>query len=141
MRIVPFEPNHLKQLLLQPSQAIMQETLSRPEYAHSLHQAGPAYSLVDGDAVFASMGLIPQWEHRAVAWGLIAKEAGPHFRIIHKAVLRTMEIHPYRRIETSVACDFEQGHRWARMLGFQREGRMRAFTPDGRDCELYARVH
>jgi protein gp37 len=140
MRIVPFEPNHLKLLLLQPSQAIMQETLSRPEYAQSLHQAGPAYSLVDGDAVLASMGLIPQWEHRAIAWGLIASEAGPHFRTIHKAVLRTMEIHPYRRIETSVACDFEQGHRWAKMLGFEREGRMRSFTPDGRDCDLYGRI-
>jgi hypothetical protein len=140
MKIVPFEPNHLERLLLQPSQAIMQETLTRPEYAKSLYEAGPAYSLVDGDAVFASMGLIPQWEHRAIAWGLIAKEAGPHFRTIHKAVLRTMEIHPYRRIETSVACDFEQGHRWARMLGFEREGRMRAFTPDGHDCDLYGRI-
>jgi hypothetical protein len=140
MRIVPFEPNHLERLLLQPSQAIMQETLTKQEYATSLHSAGPAYSLVDGDEVFASMGLIPQWENRALAWGLISAESGPHFVLIHKAVRRTMTAHPYRRIETAVACDFEQGHRWASMLGFKCEGRMRAYTPDGRDCDLYARI-
>jgi len=140
MRIVPFEPDHLKRLLLQPSQAIMQPTMSKPEYAQSLHQAGPAYSLVDGDDVFACMGLVPQWDNRAIAWGLISAESGPHFIMIHKAVHRTMRLHYYRRIETAVACDFTQGHRWATMLGFEREGRMRAYTPDGRDCDLYARV-
>ena len=140
MKIVPFEPQHLDTLLLQPSQAIMQPTLSQPEYAQSLHKAGPAYSLVDGDEVFASMGLIPQWEGRAIAWGLISAESGPHFILIHKAVHRTMQMHPFRRIETSVSCEFAQGHRWARMLGFKREGRMQAYTPDGRDCDLYARI-
>ena len=140
MNIVPFEPDHLKRLLLQPSQAIMQPALSKPEYAENLYKAGPAYSLVDGDAVLASMGLVPQWEHRAVAWGLISAEAGPHFILIHKAVHRTMALHPYRRIETSVDCNFRQGHRWARLLGFEHEGRMRAFTQDGRDCDLYARI-
>lgn len=140
MRIVPFEPDHLKRLLLQPSQAIMQPTLSKPEYAQSLHKAGPAYSLVDDDGVYACMGLIHQWDNRAVAWGLISAESGPHFILIHKAVHRTMRLHNYRRIETAVASDFEQGHRWAKMLGFEREGRMRSYTPDGRDCDLYARV-
>lgn len=141
MRIVPFEPNHLNRLLLQPSQAIMQPTLSNPEYAVSLYKAGPAYSLVDGDAVLATAGLIEQWEGRAVGWALISAESGAHFLKIHKAVLRTMTIHPYRRIETAVACDFPQGHRWANMLGFEREGRMRSYTPDGRDCDLYSRIH
>ncbi len=140
MRIVPFEPDHLSRILLQPSQAIMQPTLSQPDYGPSLANAGPAYSLVDGDEVFASAGLIPQWEHRAVAWALIAAEAGKHFFLIHKAVRRALIFHNYRRVETSVACDFEQGHRWAQLLGFEREGRMRAFTPDGQDCDLYARV-
>lgn len=140
MRIVPFEPDHLNRILLQPSQAIMQPIMSNPEYGPSLAKAGPAYSLVDGDAVFATAGLIKQWDHRAIAWALISEEAGPHFFMIHKAVRRALTFHNYRRVETSVSCDFEQGHRWARMLGFEREGRMRAFTPDGRDCDLYARV-
>ncbi len=138
--IVPFEPDHLTRLLLQPSQANMQAFMTDPEYAEQLRAAGPAYSLVVGDEVFACAGLIPQWENRAVAWALVASEAGRHFRAIHQAVLRTFELHPFRRIETAVLQDFEQGHRWVRMLGFEREGLMRAYSPDGQDYDLYARV-
>lgn len=139
--IVAFKPDHLQRLLLQPSQAIMQPTLADPTYGPSLASAGPAYSAVHGDAVFACAGIIPQWEGRALAWALIASEAGPHMVAIHKAVRRALDIHPFRRVETAVASDFAQGHRWATMLGFEREGRMRAYTPDGRDCDLYSKVH
>lgn len=141
MMIVAFQPAHLDRLLLQPSQAIMQPTLADPSYGPSLAAAGPAYSAVDGDAVFACAGLIPQWQGRALAWALIAEEAGRHMVGIHKAVRRALDMHPFRRVETAVASDFMQGHRWAVMLGFEREGRMRAYTPDGQDCDLYARVH
>lgn len=141
MMIVAFQPAHLERLLLQPSQALMQPTLADPSYGPSLAAAGPAYSAVEGDAVFACAGIIPQWEGRAVAWALIADEAGRHMVGIHKAVRRALEVHAYRRIETAVASNFEQGHRWAQMLGFEREGRMRGYAPDGRDCDLYARVH
>lgn len=140
MRIVPFEPDHLKLLLLQPSQAMMQSTLTNAEYAQSLFHAGPAYSAVQGDAVFACGGLIPQWQGRAIAWALISAEAGPHFITITKAVRRALDLHPFRRVETAVRHDFPQGHRWAAMLGFKPEGLMRSYTPDGHDCDLYAKV-
>lgn len=140
MNIVQFEPDHFSRLLLQPSQAIMQPTLSNPSYGPSLKAAGPAYSLVDGDEVFAVAGLIPQWNHRAIAWAMISGEAGKHFFALHKAVRRALTLHHYRRVETAVACDFPQGQRWAELLGFEREGRMRAYTPDGQDCDLYARI-
>lgn len=139
--IVRFTPDHLQRLLLQPSQAMMQATLADPSYGPSLAAAGPAYSAVDGDEVFACAGLIQQWQGRAIAWALISSEAGRHMLAIHRAVWRALDLHPFRRVETAVASDFEEGHRWARMLGFEREGRMRAYTPDGQDCDLYARVN
>lgn len=140
MRIEPFTPDHLERLLLQPSQTMMQPLLTDRSYGENLFRGGPAYAGVVDDQVIACMGLIPQWEHRAHAWGLIAKEAGPYFVQITKAVMRTMEMHPYRRIETAVLSHFSQGHRWAELLGFKREGTMRAYTPTGDDCDLYARV-
>jgi hypothetical protein len=36
--------------------------------------------------------------------------------------------------------NFEPGHRWARMLGFEQEGLMRAFGHDGSDMVMYSRV-
>ena len=35
---------------------------------------------------------------------------------------------------------FEPGHRWATMLGFEREGLMRAFGQDGSDMVMYSRI-
>lgn len=125
---------------MQPSQAIMQPTLSQPDYGPSLAQAGPAYSLVDGDEVFATAGLIKQWDNRAIAWALISAEAGPHFFLIHKAVRRALLFHSFRRVETAVKTDFQQGHRWAELLGFSNEGTMSGYAPDGSDYDLYARV-
>lgn len=140
MIVVPFEAWHLNVLLLQKSQAMLQPMMSDEKYGKSLQDGGSAFSAVVDGEIIAALGIIPQWEHRAIAWGLIGENASKHFIPISKAILRFLEITPYRRIETSVASDFDQGHRWARMLGFENEGTMKAFTPDGRDCDLYARV-
>lgn len=140
MRIVQFEPDHLKLLLLQPSQAIMQPLLDNAEYAQSLKDAGPAYSAVDGDAVFACAGFIPQWEGRTLAWALISAEAGKHFVMITRAVKRAINLHEFRRVETAVRTDFNEGHRWAELLGFKREATMAGYGPDGASYDLYARI-
>lgn len=140
MRIEPFKPEHLETLLLQPSQVMLQPYLNDRNYGEFLFRGGPAYSGLDGDRVIACMGLIPLWENRAQGWGLISSNAGAYFNQITKAVLHTMELHPFRRIEASVKCDFQPGHRWIKMLGFEREGTMRCYAPDGDDYDLYARV-
>ena len=72
---------------------------------------------------------------------LMDQEAGAHFVALTKAAKRILGSMPYRRLEADVACDFAQGHRWLRMLGFTMEApRMVAYLPDGTDSALYARV-
>jgi RimJ/RimL family protein N-acetyltransferase len=55
-------------------------------------------------------------------------------------VVEFLDNAPYRRIEATVDVGFKQGHRWIKMLGFELEGYMRAYRPDGADMLLYARV-
>ena len=140
MKIEAFHPDHLASMLLQPAQEAMRAVLSDPSYGESLRQSGPCYSAVVDGVVIACAGLIPQWPGRAVAWALISGSAGSQFVGVHRAVRRALDVHQFRRIETGVTSEFDAGHRWVRMLGFEREGRMRAYTPDGRDCDLYALV-
>jgi hypothetical protein len=140
MNIEAFTPDHFRRLLLQPSQAVMQPMLADPSYADMLHKAGPAYAAVDGDVVIACLGVIPQWEGRAIAWGLVGRNAGRNMLAIHRGVSRFLELCEHRRVETSVATNFDEGHRWARLLGFTREGTMSAYAPGGYDCDLYARI-
>jgi RimJ/RimL family protein N-acetyltransferase len=84
--------------------------------------------------------VVKQWDNRAIAWGLISEYAGKQFVRIHKAVKRFLDTTDFNRVEAFVDADFEAGHRWIQMLGFEREGYMRAFSPLGKDCILYARI-
>ena len=93
----------------------------------------------DGEIMIMS-GIIPQWEGRAMAWALVSCNAGKCFRSIHKAVLNFLIQSNVRRIEATVDVSFKPGHRWMKMLGFEPEGYMKAYLPDGNDCILYARV-
>ena len=45
-----------------------------------------------------------------------------------------------RRLQTTVVAGFNEGHKWAKILGFEVEGLMKSFEPDGSDAVLYGRV-
>lgn len=140
MIVIPFEAEHLQLLKLQESQAMIQPLMTDMEYAVSLQTRGPAFSaMVDGE-IIAAAGLLPQWENRAVAWALIGENARRHFVRLTKSMVRYFDFAEFNRLETAVKTDFAEGHRWARMMGFVREGTMRGYAPDGCDYDLYARV-
>jgi len=76
-----------------------------------------------------------------LAWAFIGDIGPSTFLQVHRAVKQFLDECYVDRIEMTVDCDFPQGHRWARLLGFEMEAeRMRRYTPDGRDCALYARL-
>lgn len=139
MNVIPYRPEHLLKLQLQEGQAYGQSMLT-PELAASLVGDLTFTAMADGEPI-AVGGVTPLWENRALAWTFIGENAGPHFVALHRAVRRVLDLAPYRRIEADTPCEFEQGHRWLRMLGFNLEAeRMAAHRPDGGDSALYAKV-
>ena len=74
-------------------------------------------------------------------WALISTGVtARNFAALHAQAKRFLDGLPFDRIETGVDCDFPQGHRWMKALGFTMESpRMRKFQ-NGRDHALYARV-
>lgn len=139
MNIVPYKAEHLLALKMQPGQAYCMPYVT-PEYAAML-ESQFAFTAMEGEQVVAVGGIVEVWENRGLAWTFIDRRAGAHFPALHKAVKQVLDLVPYRRIEAETACDFEQGHRWLRMLGFKLEAeRMEAFRVDGGDAALYARV-
>lgn len=139
MRIVPFEPVHLRALVLQDAQSWMGPML-RADYGEALKRGGPCFTALDGDEVLACSGVLRMWENRDQAWALMAANSGRHFVGIYRGIKRFLDLHDARRVEATVDSNFDEGHRLMRLLGFEREGRMRAYLMDGRDCDLYARV-
>jgi hypothetical protein len=107
----------------------------------TIEQAGgTSFMYLEGGVVVARAGVAPIWNGRSVAWANLAPGLSRRKILqIHKDALHYFSIHP-GRIEAYVATTFAAGIRWVEMLGFAREGTMRAFLPDGQDAFMYARV-
>lgn len=110
-------------------------------YAHTLITAGPSFSLISGDGiVWGCAGAYEMEKHRASVWALIRDDIGPAFYHFHKGIVRHFEVLEYRRMEMYVSVHSKQAMRWAKMLGFESEGYMKKYFPNGDDGLLYARV-
>ncbi len=139
MIVVPFEREHLHRMVIQQKQQGL-EHLVTPDVCGVL-EGGQSYTALDGDEVVACAGVVEITQGRAVAWAYISQDVGRRMRFVTRAVKNFLDLTQFRRIEMDVDCEFPQAHRWAKMLGFEMEcERRRSFTPDGRDCALYAMV-
>lgn len=136
----------LKRIRVQPEQSAERSGLAMMDDADmdALCRSGRSWAMVDGCGhVVACAGVIPMWDGRAHAWALVGERPKRSHLL---ALTRTMLNHlrmlnaEYRRIDICVDTHWRNAHRWAKMLGFEREGTMKAYNPDGRDFDSYARI-
>lgn len=140
MKLIKFRAEHLQVMVLQDAQRYFNGEFDNPDYGRQLEASPYSFTgMVDG-RVIGCAGVHEVWANRAVAWALLSQDAGPHFRAIHRAASGFMLQAPWHRIECQVEHGFHPGHRWASMLGMAHEGRMKAFSPNGTDFHLYARI-
>lgn len=140
MRIVALEPEHILAVQLQPAQAYAMPHINEAQAVEIAMSRGIGWAAVDGDEVLACAGIVHVHDERGLAWAMVSDEALRQFKTIHRVISQVVISAPWRRVEMIVDCDHAAGCRWAERMGFEQEGRMRAYTPDGRDCFLYARV-
>jgi hypothetical protein len=139
MKIEIFLKEHIEKMAIQERQKGL-EYLETDEHFKWL-EGNHSYSVIDGEEVLLCAGVVEMSEGRGVAWAYLSSDIGTRMTYVTRAVKRFLKLSPLRRIEMHVDCGFDAAHRWARMLGFEMEcERMRSFTPDNRDCALYAMV-
>ena len=138
---LPFKAEHVKQMRVQEAQC----------WVGMYDESYPVFKLLedhwsntvmkDGVPILCG-GVIEFWKNRGGLWAIVSKDCGPkEFVAVHRLVQSFLASLPYARLEFHVDVDFEQGHRWASLLGFEMEApRLRAYQPNGRDAALYARV-
>lgn len=136
--LIPARPEMAHMLTPQPAQIATGQVMSPEEVAHAIRQ-GVALAATDGARVLAIGGVAELWSERGIVWGVLDQSIGRAMVPIHRAVRRALEVSPLRRIEAHVAAEHPEGHRWIELLGFEREGLMRAFW-QGHDYVLYSRV-
>lgn len=140
MKIEKFQKDHIDRMVLQERQKGLEYLETNEHFAWL--EAYDSFSAIDDDGtVLACAGVVLMTEGRGVAWAYLSRDIGNKMTAVTRAVKRYLQLSSLWRIEMHVDCDFDAGHRWAKMLGFKMEcERMRAFTPDKRDCALYAMV-
>lgn len=139
---VPFAADHFRRMSLQPAQARFVRLVTE-EQLHVLE--GPlSFTLLDDTTPLACTGAWQLWHNRAYVWAFIADKVTPAiFGEVHSFARAFVGGLPFRRLEMAVDVGFENGHRWAKAMGFDLETPepMRAFHADGRDAFLYARIN
>lgn len=139
MSVVPFQSEHFWAIEPQPAQAYVAKYVSR-EMIDGL-QAQNSFTYLNAGRPMMCFGWIPLYAHRASVWAYISKDAGSCFVAITRIAKNLFKDLRFRRLEFEVDCEFEQGHRWARMLGFTLEAeRLRGYRMDGGDSAVYARI-
>ena len=134
--VVPYEAWHLRTIALQPHQEHLGAFLESSGFAERLQLAGPCWTaLVDGAPV-ACAGFEEHWNGRSGAWAVLSDRAGKHMVALTRAVRLALLNHSAERIETTVLEGFEEGVRWAKVLGFEDEG-VRKRYHQGRDHRAF----
>lgn len=137
----PFRSGHLRFLAPQRLQRHDHAIMLNSEYA-SIVDNNFGLSAWDGNVCVAAAGVVPIFAGRAVAWAILSNDAAPYMLEIIRKVRRTMAGLPYRRIEIAVRADFEDGKRFAKLIGMALETPepMRAHGANGEDEYMYAVV-
>jgi hypothetical protein len=139
MIVRSFLSQDLMRIALQPHQRGIRVECATEAYAAELAKSGPVFTAESQGEIVAVAGLIEQWPGCMRAYAFLGEHAGRNMVTLTRGIQKYFREHPVRRIEAAVECSFEAGVRWARMLGFQYEGRMTAYWND-RDAYLFARV-
>ncbi len=144
MKIIPFEAAHLSCVAPQGAQRGVSEKLS-PATADSLALADLAFSAVQEGYVVGCAGIVPLWPGVGQAWAVLSDTALSHPVILTRAAMRELqrieEQLGLHRVQATVAEDHIEGRRWLAWLGFEVEGLMRNYGPEGEgDFWLYGRA-
>jgi hypothetical protein len=124
--VVPYAPEHLRALALQPMQAELGAFIAAGDFAAKVALAGPAWTALEAGRPIACAGFTFPWAGRAIAWAALG-DCGARMLRVTRAVRDAIARCPAARIECQVKADFAPGRRWATALGFTRECLMRRF--------------
>ncbi len=137
--LVPYKAEHLSRLTLQPAQEHLRPYLTEENL--KLMEGDDSYTMLeDGVPIFCG-GVVELWQNRGVMWCYIGGVSRKGFIGIHNITKQYIDLFPQKRLEFYVDENFENGHRWARALGFHLEApRMEAFTISGSASSMYALI-
>lgn len=139
LNTIPFKAEHARAMRVQPRQAAWRDAVPDAHFkALELHAS---VTIVDGEEVLMCGGSIEVWPGRKVVWALMADGIKHRMLVCARITRRFLNAQFTGRLELDVERDHLEGHRFAQLLGFEKEtDRLRSFYTGGLDGTMYVRV-
>jgi RimJ/RimL family protein N-acetyltransferase len=142
--IVDYQEEHLFAILREKEPGEEHEE-KHATYATSRPSCGPAFSIkTEEGELLACCGVALFWPTSGVAWAVLAPAAFAHMVIL---TIGTRQILDYFqgslgivRLQADVLAENLSAQNYVKHYGFEEEGLMRAFDPDGRDVIRFSRI-
>lgn len=140
IEVQPFKLFHVDLLRAQGVQLAQLREISHVPATYDRVPPGPAVTAFLGGRIILCGGIAVKAPARGECWALLSEHASHHMVWLHYAVKRFISMQPWKRLEATVEDGFEQGCRWVQLLGFEFEGKMRCYGPNGETHVRYAKV-
>ena len=142
MKLISYSARHLDEILAEGfNRGAPSSTFGMDAYKSELEKASYSYTVVCGDDIVMCCGLLPMWDGVADTWMLgsvkLHKHRSDFIRHAKGAMLSVFKDLGMRRVQGAVSVNWEEAARFAHYMGFEEEGVMRKYGPDGSD---YIRV-
>ena len=141
VKIVPFEDKHVDQFNF-VGQKFLDTDIALLLHYYAAH--GPAFTILNEKEIIGIAGVVILWPGVGEAWTFLNPSFKRYAKSIHRAVKEKlqeiMDTFNLHRVQTTVLDGFEAGIRWVKRLGFEEEGIMKAYGPNGEDFIRFARV-
>lgn len=144
MKIVPFEPAHLRAVLPQAARNSVGSVFEAIDAAQ-LAVPEMSFSALDGDQVLGCAGIVQLWPGVGQAWAVLSERALAQPVTLTRTAWRELDRAARRsgfaRIQATVADGHGAGARWLAFLGFEVEGLLVNYGPGGQgDYWIYGRT-
>lgn len=140
--IVPFVADHLNGF--KSTQPDMQGHTDEEMREHALSQAkcGIAISVLQHGETLGIFGATKIWNGLEEAWFLVDEVTRRYgmamTKVAKKFIFLKFQEDSLNRLQITVRSDDIRAYRWAKCLGFQTDGVMKQFGPDGSDFYMMA---
>ena len=103
-----------------------------------------AYTLEHEGKIIGSAGFISPWPGVANGWGFFSELIYKYPLTLHKTMKRMIPIieakHGIVRLQADCLKGFDKAVKWLERLGFEQEGEMRNYGPNGETMIRFARI-